>query len=66
MTRVLDRHVYRELLPLFLMGVGLFTFLHVVDRLQDFSNMAVHAPGHRGTIVDLLQAKPFVLWQVLG
>jgi lipopolysaccharide export system permease protein len=41
MTRVLDRYAYRELLPLFLLGVGLFTFLHVMDRIQDFINFGV-------------------------
>ena len=45
--RVLDRYVYREMLPIFLIAVGLFTFLHVMDRLQDFSNMIVSgAPLH--------------------
>src|SRR5688572_18637489 len=41
MIRVLDRYVYRELLPVFLLGVGVFTFLHVMDRIRDFTNMAV-------------------------
>jgi LPS export ABC transporter permease LptF/LPS export ABC transporter permease LptG len=41
MTRVLDRYVYRELLPPFLVGAGLFTFLHLMDRIQDFTNLAV-------------------------
>src|SRR4249919_3096697 len=40
--RVLDRYVYRELLPIFAIAVGVFTFLHVMDRLQDFSNMVVN------------------------
>jgi LPS export ABC transporter permease LptG/LPS export ABC transporter permease LptF len=39
--RVLDRYVYREMLPIFVLVVVLFTFLHVMDRLQEFSNMAV-------------------------
>jgi LPS export ABC transporter permease LptF/LPS export ABC transporter permease LptG len=47
MFRVLDRYVYREMLPIFVLAVGLFTFLHVMDRLQDFSNMAANgAPLH--------------------
>ena len=41
MFRVLDRYVYREMLPIFCLAVGLFLFLHVMDRLQDFSNMIV-------------------------
>jgi LPS export ABC transporter permease LptG/LPS export ABC transporter permease LptF len=41
MFRVLDRYVYREMLPIFCLAVGLFLFLHVMDRLQDFSNMVV-------------------------
>src|SRR2546426_811122 len=40
--RVLDRYVYRELLPIFGLAVGVVTFLHVMDRLQDFSNMVVN------------------------
>jgi LPS export ABC transporter permease LptG/LPS export ABC transporter permease LptF len=45
--RVLDRYVYREMLPVFAIAVGLFTFLHVMDRLQDFGNMVVSgAPLH--------------------
>jgi LPS export ABC transporter permease LptG/LPS export ABC transporter permease LptF len=45
--RVLDRYVYREMLPVFAIAVGLFSFLQVMDRLQDFSNMAASgAPLH--------------------
>lgn len=45
--RTLDRYVYREMVPVFAIAVGLFTFLHVMDRLQDFSNMAASgAPLH--------------------
>ncbi|HZN52750.1 MAG TPA: LptF/LptG family permease [Methylomirabilota bacterium] len=40
--RVIDRYVYRELLPIFSLAVGIVTFLHVMDRLQDFSNMIVN------------------------
>ena len=40
--RVIDRYVYRELLPIFALAVGIVTFLHVMDRLQDFSNMIVN------------------------
>ncbi len=39
--RVLDRYVYREILPVLVLGVGVFTFLHVMDRVRDFINMAV-------------------------
>ena len=47
MFRVLDRYVYREMFPVFAVAVGLFSFLHVMDRLQDFSNMAANgAPLH--------------------
>ena len=40
--KVLDRYVYRQMLPVFVIAVSVFTFLHVMDRLQDFSNMAVN------------------------
>src|SRR5215470_2114020 len=47
MFRILDRYVYREMIPVFLFATGLFTFLHVMDRLGDFTNMAVNgAPLH--------------------
>ena len=47
MVRILDRYVYREMLPVFALATGLFTFLHVMDRLNDFSNMAANgAPLH--------------------
>jgi LPS export ABC transporter permease LptG/LPS export ABC transporter permease LptF len=47
MFRILDRYVYREMLPVFALATGLFTFLHVMDRLNDFSNMAANgAPLH--------------------
>src|SRR6266566_3157718 len=39
---VLDRYVYRQMFPVFVIAVSVFTFLHVMDRLQDFSNMAVN------------------------
>src|SRR5687768_13401814 len=41
MNRVLDRYVYRETLPVLLVAVGLFTFLHVMDRIRDFANLAI-------------------------
>jgi LPS export ABC transporter permease LptG/LPS export ABC transporter permease LptF len=40
--RVIDRYVYRELFPVFGLALGIVTFLHVMDRLQDFSNMIVN------------------------
>jgi len=47
MFRILDRYVYREMLHVFALATGLFTFLHVMDRLNDFSNMAANgAPLH--------------------
>jgi len=33
--KVVDRYVYREMLPIFVLAVGVFTFLHVMDRIQD-------------------------------
>src|SRR5258705_267025 len=42
MFRILDRYVYREMLPVFALATGLFTFLHVMDRLNDFMNMAAN------------------------
>jgi LPS export ABC transporter permease LptG/LPS export ABC transporter permease LptF len=40
--RVLDRYVYREMLPIFVVAVCVFTFLHVMDRIQDFTNLVVN------------------------
>ena len=39
MIRVLDRYVYREALPAVLLSVMVFTALHLLDRIQDFTNL---------------------------
>lgn len=41
MTRLLDRYVFRELLPPFLLGVGLFTFLLTIDRIYSLTDLVV-------------------------
>jgi LPS export ABC transporter permease LptG/LPS export ABC transporter permease LptF len=47
MTGVLDRYVYREALPAVSIAVVVFTALHLLDRIQDFTNLlATGAPAH--------------------
>ena len=41
MTRLLDRYVFRELLPPFLLGVGLFTFFLTIDRIYSLTDLVV-------------------------
>ena len=44
--RVLDRAVHRELAPVFIVGVLLFTFFHLIDRLQHLADlMTTGAPA---------------------
>src|SRR5262245_26902637 len=40
--RVFDRYVYREMLPVFILAVSIFTFLQTMDRLQNFADMAMN------------------------
>jgi hypothetical protein len=46
MFRILDRYVYREMLPVFALTTGLFTFLHVMDRRRLRNIVANGAPLH--------------------
>ncbi len=41
MTRILDRYVYKELGPPFLIGVGVFTFFLVIDRLYQLTDLVI-------------------------
>lgn len=41
MARVLDRYVFRELGPPFLIGVGLFTFFLTIDRIYSLTDLVV-------------------------
>jgi len=41
MTRTLDRYVYKELGPPFLIGVGVFTFFLVIDRVFQLTNLVI-------------------------
>ncbi|MGH7400537.1 MAG: LPS export ABC transporter permease LptG [Candidatus Rokuibacteriota bacterium] len=41
MTRILDRYVYKEIGPPFLIGVGLFTFFLVIDRIYQLTDLVI-------------------------
>jgi lipopolysaccharide export LptBFGC system permease protein LptF len=41
MTRILDRYVYKELGAPFLIGVGVFTFFLVIDRLYQLTALVI-------------------------
>ena len=41
MTRILDRYVYKELGPPFLIGVGVFTFFLVIDRIYQLTDLVI-------------------------
>ncbi len=39
--RLPDRYVFRELAPPFLLGVGLFTFFLIIDRIHHLTDLVV-------------------------
>src|SRR5229473_8527864 len=41
MTRILDRYVYKEMGPPFLIGVGVFTFFLVIDRIYQLTDLLI-------------------------
>lgn len=41
MTRILDRYVYKEMGPPLLIGVGVFTFFLVIDRIYQLTELVI-------------------------
>jgi lipopolysaccharide export system permease protein len=41
MTRTLDRYIYKEMGPPFLIGVGVFTFFLVIDRIYQLTDLVI-------------------------
>src|SRR5882724_6927990 len=41
MTRILDRYIYKEMGPPFLIGVGVFTFFLVIDRIYQLTDLVI-------------------------
>jgi lipopolysaccharide export system permease protein len=41
MTRILDRYVYKEMGPPFLIGVAVFTFFLVIDRIYQLTDLVI-------------------------
>jgi LPS export ABC transporter permease LptF/LPS export ABC transporter permease LptG len=41
MTRILDRYVYKEMGPPLLIGVGVFTFFLVIDRIYQLTDLVI-------------------------
>lgn len=41
MTRILDRYIVKELGPPFAIGVGVFTFFLVIDRIYQLTDLVI-------------------------
>ena len=41
MTRLLDRYVWKELVPPFAIGVGVFTFFLIIDRIYQLTKLVI-------------------------
>ena len=41
MTRIIDRYIYKEMGPPFLIGVGVFTFFLVIDRIYQLTDLVI-------------------------
>jgi lipopolysaccharide export system permease LptF/LptG-like protein len=41
MTRILDRYIIKELGPPFAIGVGVFTFFLVIDRIYQLTDLVI-------------------------
>ena len=48
MVRLLDRYVWKELVPPFAIGVGVFTFFLIIDRIYQLTNLVItkNVPFH--------------------
>jgi LPS export ABC transporter permease LptG/LPS export ABC transporter permease LptF len=54
MLRILDRYVYRELGPPFAIGVGVFTFFLVIDRIYQLTDLVITKSVPLGLVLPLL------------
>ena len=41
MVRLLDRYVWKELVPPFVIGVGVFTFFLIIDRIYQLTTLVI-------------------------
>ena len=41
MARLLDRYVWKELVPPFVIGIGVFTFFLIIDRIYQLTNLVI-------------------------
>ncbi|HET8578998.1 MAG TPA: LPS export ABC transporter permease LptG [Methylomirabilota bacterium] len=54
MLRILDRYVYKELAPPFVIGVGVFTFFLVIDRIYQLTDLVITKSVPLGLVLPLL------------
>ena len=54
MLRILDRYVYKELAPPFAIGVGVFTFFLVIDRIYQLTDLVITKSVPLGLVLPLL------------
>ena len=54
MTRIIDRYVYREVLPPLAIGVGVFTFFFLIDRVYQLTNLVITKNVPFGLVMSLL------------
>ncbi len=54
MTRLIDRYVYRELIPPFAIGVAVFTFFVLIDRIYQLTNLVITKNVPFSLVVGLL------------
>src|SRR5574337_251082 len=54
MLRILDRYIYKELIPPFTIGVGVFTFFLVIDRIYQLTDLVITKSVPLGLVLPLL------------
>jgi LPS export ABC transporter permease LptG/LPS export ABC transporter permease LptF len=54
MTRIIDRYVYRELLPPLGIGIAVFTFFLLIDRIYQLTNLVITKNVPFGLVMSLL------------
>jgi LPS export ABC transporter permease LptF/LPS export ABC transporter permease LptG len=54
MLRILDRYAYKELAPPFAIGVGVFTFFLVIDRIYHLTDLVITKSVPLGLVLPLL------------
>ena len=58
MTRILDRYIIEELGPPFAIGVGVFTFFLVIDRIYQLTDLVITKSVPFALVMPLLVYAP--------